>query len=1028
MNSLSVIARLVCSRVSLQLARGCSIGVMVVAVSWLLSDRLPAFEDPLAEQFQSQLKPLLERYCSSCHSGSDPEAKLDTTIFTDPAKVALTWDMWQNMVARCQAGEMPPADAGEQPTPAVRAALRDWTDRFGRAEARRMQGDPGPISVRRLSNAEFNYTIRDLTGIDIRPTRNFPVDPANEAGFDNSAESLTISPALIGKYLDAAREVASHMLLTPDGIRFAPFPVVTDTDRDKYCVQRIVDFYRRHEVRIEDYLLASWRVRMQATAQGPQQMFDQWIDAEAAAASLSPRYLRTVWSAVNDNRRTLGPLAELKQRWQSLPLDPSEVDNVRRACVEIAASLVELRQQISPQFPNLKGPGLSGGSQTLVLWKNRKMATHRRALNREALNKEASILDAQAEAAWENAPPAERMSILETYEDFCACFPDTFFVLERGRAHIDPKEAAKEAKGRLLSAGFHSMTGFFRDDQPLCELVLSEQEKHELDQLWLELDFIALAPFRQYSGFIWYERAESGFINEATFNFVRAEDRSATTTAMIERFAELYIDKVRRREGSAEMLEAAEYYFADMDRQLRKLERMIAEAQPKQLNALIAFAEQAFRQPISDEIRQRIEAFYKSALTHPNADHRSAMEDTLVSILLSPAYLYRWDLRHPRATVQTNVEPEPTATTKPQATPQLQPIGNLELASRLSFFVWSSLPDEELLARASNGKLEEEDSLQSELTRMLKDPKASAMVREFLGNWLDFRRFDAHQGVDREQFPEFDDALRQSMADEPIEYFGELLRRNGSVLELLDSNHMMVDGRLALFYGLNSAGEAHDEPAIRSVDTLWQRVDQVRDKQRGGLISMAVFLTQNSPGQRTSPVKRGYWIVRRLLGEHIPAPPPNVPELPSSEHQLGDLTLRELLAKHREHASCAACHDRFDSIGLLLEGFNPIGLTRTEDLSGHALSLEAILPNGARAEGFAGLKEYILAHRVEDFRRQFCRSLLAYALGRSLILPDELLVDEMLAQLERNDNRIQTAFEVIVRSSQFRNRRSFDFE
>jgi hypothetical protein len=186
---------------------------------------------------------------------------------------------------------------------------------------------------------------------------------------------------------------------------------------------------------------------------------------------------------------------------------------------------------------------------------------------------------------------------------------------------------------------------------------------------------------------------------------------------------------------------------------------------------------------------------------------------------------------------------------------------------------------------------------------------------------------------------------------------------------------------------------------------------------------MAVFLTQNSPGQRTSPVKRGYWVVRKLLGEKIPPPPPNVPELPASEHQLGDLTLRDLLAKHREHPSCASCHDRFDAAGLLLEGFDPIGRPRTKDLGGRTVATDAILPNGNEANGLNGLREYIRQQRAEDFRRHFCQSLVSYALGRSLIIPDDLLIIEMLEQLQKNDNRIQIAFETIVRSPQFRNKR-----
>jgi Protein of unknown function (DUF1588)/Protein of unknown function (DUF1585)/Protein of unknown function (DUF1592) len=277
--------------------------------------------------------------------------------------------------------------------------------------------------------------------------------------------------------------------------------------------------------------------------------------------------------------------------------------------------------------------------------------------------------------------------------------------------------------------------------------------------------------------------------------------------------------------------------------------------------------------------------------------------------------------------------------------------------------------------------------------------------------------------VDRDQFPSFDDRLRQSMADEPIEFFLDLIKRNGSIMELLRSNHIVVNEDLAKHY--NIANITWDDRTSNDDRTSknWQRIESRGDNHRGGLISMAVFLTQNAPGLRTSPVKRGYWVVRRLLGEQIPPPPPNVPELPASEKQLGDLTLREMLAKHREHASCAGCHNRFDSIGLMLEGFDPIGRPRTLDLGGRTVSTAARLPNGVEATGLHGLQDFILQHRADDFRRHFCRSLLAFALGRTLIIPDDLLVDEMLEQLKANDDRILTAFETIVRSPQFRNKR-----
>ena len=214
------------------------------------------------------------------------------------------------------------------------------------------------------------------------------------------------------------------------------------------------------------------------------------------------------------------------------------------------------------------------------------------------------------------------------------------------------------------------------------------------------------------------------------------------------------------------------------------------------------------------------------------------------------------------------------------------------LASRLSYFLWSSMPDEELLAHADADDLHEPAVLVAQARRMLRDPRVRGLATEFAGQWLAFRRFEEHNGVDRERFAGFTNELRQAMYEEPVRFFVDLAGRDGSVLDLLDADHTFVNPILAKHYGMPDLGASvgPDE---------WVRVDGARRYGRGGLLPMAVFLTANSPGLRTSPVKRGYWVVRRVLGEHIPAPPPEVPELPKDEAKTGELSLPQLLARHR---------------------------------------------------------------------------------------------------------------------------------
>jgi hypothetical protein len=281
---------------------------------------------------------------------------------------------------------------------------------------------------------------------------------------------------------------------------------------------------------------------------------------------------------------------------------------------------------------------------------------------------------------------------------------------------------------------------------------------------------------------------------------------------------------------------------------------------------------------------------------------------------------------------------------------------------------------------------------------------------EFIGNWLMFRQFEKNNSVDRQRFPEFNDALREAMFQEPIRLLEDAIVNNRPVLEMLYGKHTFVNPVLAKHYGIPVTGEG------------WQRVEDASAYGRGGLLPMAVFLTQNSPGLRTSPVKRGAWVVKQVLGEIIPPPPPVVPELPHDE-ATSERPLREMLAKHREHALCSACHAKIDSFGLAFEGYGPVGNARKTDLAGRPVDTAATYPGGKVGVGVAGLQEFIKQNREKDFIATISRKLIAFALNRSLQLSDEALVDTMRARAAAGGFRFQTLIESVVTSPQFLKKR-----
>jgi hypothetical protein len=326
------------------------------------------------------------------------------------------------------------------------------------------------------------------------------------------------------------------------------------------------------------------------------------------------------------------------------------------------------------------------------------------------------------------------------------------------------------------------------------------------------------------------------------------------------------------------------------------------------------------------------------------------------------------------------------------------------------------MPDQELMKLAESQVLQNPETLKQQVQRMLKDDRSKALATEFAGNWLDFRQFRDHVGVDRTRFPQFTDELRESMFEEPVRFVHDLIQRDHSVTEFLEARHTFIDENLAKHYRIPFDEETADAEG-------WMRVDEAREFGRGGLLPMAVFLTKTSPGLRTSPVKRGYWVVKNLLGERIPAPPADVPELPEDESDLGELTLREVLEKHRQVQSCAVCHEKFDFAGLVFEGYGPIGERRTKDLGGKAIDDSTLFPDGTTGKGLEGLETYLAKHREEQFEDNLCRKLLTYGLGRGLLLSDEPTIARMKEALKTQNGRFGSLVEVIVTSPQFLNKR-----
>ncbi len=1110
----------------------------VMTMRWLLCGlSCLALNLAAADEYRDRIQPYMQKYCQDCHAGEKAKGELDLAKVTGASDVVSNFRRWKHVIEFIKAGEMPP-EASLQPSITESQQVITAIEGLLITAARKHAGDPGVILPRRLSNTEYDRAIRDLTGIDIRPTRDFPVDPAGGEGFDNTGEALRMSPNLLKKSLGAAQSVSEHLVLTPTGIIFAPFPVTSYNERKKLTEQAVIDFYEAHAVDRLGYLEAAWRYQHRPSTQAAVSIED-W----AAQRQLSAKYLSIVWNVLHGLQPEAGLNAELQTLWQAIPA-PTGATGRPQELLTFHDTLLAIRKLLTPPTapliqsnagnwpiyhldfrtkvarrrdrfepaafqstamvrtnrvpnpdPNAARPrslflrfdqGFSTGEARVIVQqplfsqadqpprndeerRNHKVDSLRSILERhapellEALqfgkDTKGNAIDAESfvikvpttikipltvelqgelkgrqlllpctldrasspngsvliQTSWET-PPTRRwtaasqllmtadspaaQALTPAAEAFCLAFPDEF-------AHVDDS--------RGLAAGFHLVEGFFRDDRPLVEKVLDDRQNAQLNKLWEELDFVTESAETLLRGFVWFERSERAILQDPRFDFLRADDPLLVEESLLGQFERHYLDKVGiKRVGDTLQAETPDEKFAmvhgffeSVRQGLARQRQLLVTAEGHGLADLERLAGRAYRRPLSIEERDSLRALYRT-LRKEGQTVEGGLRGVLTAILMSPHFSYY---------IPTVAEGSGVA-----------PLRDLDLATRLSLFLWSSLPDDELLAVAAGPGLQDEARLLEQARRMLKDPRVDGFAREFFGQWLRYRDYLDKDPINAEAFPGYSEELRAAIFEEPVRLATHLIQSDRPITELLTSDVTFVNRVLAAHYGGELQRQYQTQRAGNSPQTQedWQRVTGLQAQGRGGLIGMAVILTKTSAGERPSPVKRGFWTVHHLLGQHFPPPPADVPELPKSEKE-ATKTIRVLLADHVANAQCAMCHKHFDSLGLAMEGFDAIGHARTADTAGRPIDNRAELPNGSSARGIPELIRYLEQHRKQEFVRTLCRKLLGYALGRSVKLSDEPLLTEMEAALQTRDDRFSALFEVIIRSPQFRQQRARDF-
>jgi hypothetical protein len=399
----------------------------------------------------------------------------------------------------------------------------------------------------------------------------------------------------------------------------------------------------------------------------------------------------------------------------------------------------------------------------------------------------------------------------------------------------------------------------------------------------------------------------------------------------------------------------------------------------------------AFRRPVTDADLKPLLGFYQSGRAERDFDF--GIEKALRAMLVSPDFLFR-------------VEQDPRAS----APGSVYRISDWDLASRLSFFLWSSVPDDQLLDLAEKGKLKDPAVLNAQVRRLLDDPRSNSLVSNFAGQWL-FIRGLAQQKPDPDAFPEFDESLRQAFQHETELFFQSILREDRSILELLDANYTFLNQRLAEHYGIpNIYG-----PQFRKV--------VLTDPNRGGLLGQGSLLTVTSYPNRTSVVQRGKWILDNLLGSPPPPPPAGVADFDAKAKDGRLLTTRQAMEQHRTNAICSSCHSRMDPIGFALENFDGVGKWRDKD-GGSPIDNSGKLPGGIQFAGPAGLKKLLVSNYRDQYESTVTEKLLTYALGRGVEYYDEPALRSIMRQAAHDNFRMSALITAIVKSTPFQMRRS----
>ncbi len=1091
------------------------------AIGIAVTTRVHAADPPAAPNAAAS-KAVFAQYCFQCHGDKgSPMAGVSLTKLT-AAPVGDNFLTWQKVSAVLDQSRMPPKGM-PQPTEEQRHLALSWVKTELTTFANKNAGDPGRVTVRRLTSGEYGYIINDLTGLELDLARDFANDSVGGEGFMNFGDVQFMQDANLERYLETAKLVADHAVVGAGPVQFFEHPGKTGFELS--AISRIKAIYGTqgwrtvsgeggHAFGLEKYRKAffvAWRYQHRAALGEPNATIKQLADREGSSA----RFAQHIYEVMN--KPSLGyPSSEVAARWHKFPATEA---GARAASIDLEKYTTEwpswlfargdeafggagdesplvftdeaLKAELSHHFSYNAGPRPGAGRgpmkagtavgvymniaaitgdesiKPVVIWRNAKVLVRKAGAGRGA----AAPPPMPAEdAPTEGAGAAASAAVLKArtlptgptiaLKDFVT--PETAAKLNFGvspdGSPIGPNDFATVGNTASVqlpvpegAVGFqfqvdatvgkdhdqvvritfsnrpdgpapgipiHAMIGDMQSvgyrnfKAGVLELVSllpprsnSEATPADKDPPPLPFDPTYNTPEHDaYDNNVRFQREDRFIVenvlddatrvklNQAWDDLHSSFDYHDQYLQLLAEHFKLTLKSPKMADLTAAQVEAmppdARQYVKPLRQEYLDMVAAEATAKPHHVEDCLVFASKAWRRPLTEREKESLRAFYRQTLLSQQ-DHTKAIRALIARILVAPDFLYRVE------------EPVDVASGP-------KPLSQWELATRMSFFLWSSIPDDELRRAAAAGELSNPEQMQHQVKRMLADAKARRMSAEFFGQWLGFYRFDQFKGVDTSRFPEFTDAVKSAMYDEAVSFFEYVIRNDRPTREILSADYTFLNKTLAGYYGVKKE--------VKSTDAV-VKVDGANTFERGGALRLGAVLTTTSAPLRTSPVKRGDWILRRILNTPTPPPPADAGSIPADDKLFGGLSLHDKLEAHKRNPTCANCHARIDPMGFPLEHFDSTGRWRDKYPDGKDIYDKGTTIDHVDIAGAPGLLGY-LSTKDEQVRRTLATKLIGYALGRTVLPSDLALIDKMLAA--GGDAPFSQLVTDVISSKQFR--------